>query len=496
MDSIFSNKYHLNVTSPIFYVNADPHMGHAYTIIACDVYARYWRENGLKVLMCTGTDEHGQKVQKSAESKNINPKDYVDEISQKFKELCCLIHADDYVFIRTTEPRHIKAAISLWNKLYDKGHIYKGEYSGWYSERDETFFDEKELVDGNAPTGAPVQFIKEDCYFLRLSAFQDRLLHFLESNSNFVKPSTRYNEVVSFVKSGLRDLAISRSRISWGIPVPNDNNHVMYVWIDALCNYITCLNYPDLSSIDLMQKTDHVVGKDILIFHAVYWPIILMGADLPLPRRIIAHGWWKINEQKMSKSLRNVVTANDLIDKYGIDQTRFYLLRDVPFGEDGSFSFESIANRINADLVNNFGNLIHRTVSFCKSNKIELICKDEKWNFLNSDLDLMHFCQDSMNNYINNYEFHKYLDYVMTKSKQANQFIDKMKPWERIKSENAYEVMKIIWILLSVITSIQRSLLPFMPLKLNELKKQIIQNDDNSFSIGESFILFSRIDCK
>ena len=360
------------LTTPIYYVNDKPHIGHAYTTLACDVLARFKRLDGFDVMFLTGTDEHGQKVQKSAEDKGIDPKAFTDEVSQNFRDLTAALNFTNDDFIRTTEPRHYAACQQLWQKLIDNGAIYLGSYAGWYAVRDEAFYAESEIVDGKAPSGAPVEWVEEPSYFFRLSAFEEKLLAHYDANPDFVAPNSRFNEVRSFVSGGLNDLSVSRASFSWGVPVPGDDAHVMYVWLDALTNYMTAAGYaqPDgEASYARRWPADlHMVGKDILRFHAVYWPAFLMAADLPLPKRVFAHGWWTNEGQKISKSLGNVIDPLQIADTYGLDQMRYFLLREVPFGNDGDFSHQAIVHRMNGDLANDLGNLSQRVLSMIFKN--------------------------------------------------------------------------------------------------------------------------------
>ncbi len=359
------------ITTPIYYVNDLPHIGHAYTSLACDVMARYRRLSGQNVKFLTGTDEHGQKVEKSAEKAGISPQAFTDQVSGHFRALARLMHFSNDDFIRTTEPRHIRSAQALWNTLKENGHIYLGSYAGWYSVRDEAFYTESELVDGMAPTGAPVEWVEEPSYFFDLSKWQEKLLAFYDENPDFIKPESRKNEVLSFVRGGLHDLSVSRTSFTWGIPIPGDEKHVMYVWLDALANYLSALGYPDTESADFRSfwPADlHVVGKDILRFHAVYWPAFLMAADLPLPKRVVAHGWWTNEGQKISKSLGNVIDPVKLVEEFGLDQTRYFLMREVPFGNDGNFARDAMIKRINAELANTIGNLVQRTLTLINKN--------------------------------------------------------------------------------------------------------------------------------
>ena len=364
------------ITSPIYYVNDAPHIGHAYTTLACDALARFKRLDGYDVKFLTGTDEHGQKVERSAANAGIEPQAFTDKVSQNFRDLAQVMNFSNDDFIRTTEPRHITSSQAIWNALLHAGEIYLGTYSGWYAIRDEAFYGEDELSAGadgkrTAKSGAEVDWVEEPSYFFKLSAWQDRLLKFYDENPDFIAPRTRRNEVISFVKSGLDDLSISRTSFKWGVPVPNDAQHIMYVWLDALTNYITAVGYPDKDCSDFSTywpANIHMVGKDILRFHAVYWPAFLMGAGLPPPKRVFAHGWWTNEGQKISKSVGNVIDPTHLVEIYGLDQVRYFLLREVPFGNDGDFSHRAIVGRSNGDLANDFGNLGQRVLSMIAKN--------------------------------------------------------------------------------------------------------------------------------
>ena len=365
-----SSKFY--ITTPIYYVNDMPHIGHAYTTLACDVMARFKRLDDFEVFFLTGTDEHGQKVETAANNKQLNPKDFVDEVSVNFRNLLDCMHFSNNDFIRTTEKRHFESCQKIWNKLVENGNIYLGKYSGWYAVRDEAFFLESEIVDGKAPSGAPVEWVEEPSYFFNLSKWQDKLLKYYEDNKDFICPNSRRNEVINFVKSGLKDLSVSRTSFSWGIKVPNDDNHIMYVWLDALTNYISACDYSnndnDMKDSKFWPADIHMVGKDIIRFHAVYWPAFLMAANLPLPKKVFAHGWWTNEGNKISKSLGNVINPFDLVKEYGVDQIRYFLMREVPFGNDGDFSKTQLINRINSDLANSYGDLFQRVVSMIFKN--------------------------------------------------------------------------------------------------------------------------------
>ena len=366
-------KYYL--TTPIYYVNDVPHIGHAYTTLACDVLARFKRLDGYDVFFLTGTDEHGQKVEKAAEAAGETPQAFTDRISPAFRQMGQVMGISNDDFIRTTEPRHKASSIELWKRLQAAGDIYLGKYEGWYAVRDEAYYDEGELSPGPngtkiAPSGAPVEWTVEPSYFFRLSAWQERLLAFYEANPDFIAPDARRNEVLSFVRSGLRDVSVSRTSFSWGIPVPGAPEHVMYVWLDALQNYVSATGFPDRNAARaaFWPADLHMVGKDILRFHAVYWPAFLMSAGLPAPKRVFAHGWWTIEGEKMSKSLGNVIAPADLVGEYGLDPVRYFLLREVPFGNDGNFSRAALVSRMNVELANDLGNLAQRSLSLIARN--------------------------------------------------------------------------------------------------------------------------------
>jgi methionyl-tRNA synthetase len=371
-----ANKKTFYLTTAIFYVNGAPHLGHAYEAIASDALARFKRLDGYDVMFLSGTDEYGEKNARTAAKEGIEPQAFVDRNAALFEKMTEYLHISNDDFLRTSQPRHHAAAQAIWKKLSEAGDIFRGSYKGWYSVRDEAYFTEDELTKGEggeffAPSGAEVEWVEEDSYFFRLSHWADKLLAYYEANPDFIQPPSRRNEVVSFVKSGLRDLSVSRRRLKWGIPVPGDEEHVMYVWLDALTNYLTGVGYPDTES-DTFKRywpADlHVIGKDIVRFHTVYWPAFLMAAGIELPKRVFCHGFLNIEGEKMSKSLGNVLAPRDMIGRYGLDQMRYFLLREVPFGQDGSFSHESIVNRTNSDLANDLGNLAQRILSMINKN--------------------------------------------------------------------------------------------------------------------------------
>jgi methionyl-tRNA synthetase len=354
------------VTTPIYYVNDVPHIGHAYTTLAADVLARYKRLMGFDVFFLTGTDEHGQKVEKAANAAGETPLELADRVMKRFQSLWEKLDISYTDFIRTTQERHKKGVSTLFERVMEKGDIYLGEYEDWYCTPCETFWTETQLIDFKCPDcNRPTEKLKEESYFFRMSKYQDQLLAHIEANPEFIQPKSRRNEIIAFVKEGLRDLSVSRTTFQWGIPVPGNDKHVVYVWFDALTNYITALGYPDESgNFSKYWPADvHLIGKDILRFHTVYWPTFLMAAGLPIPKKVFAHGWWTIEGQKMSKSLQNVVEPNMLVEKYGVDAVRYFLLREVPFGLDGDFSHGALIHRINSDLANDLGNLLNRSTA-------------------------------------------------------------------------------------------------------------------------------------
>ena len=374
------------ITTPIYYPSGKPHMGHAYSSIIADIFARFKRIEGYNVLFLTGTDEHGQKIQKEAEKNNKDPKIFCDELSDKFRSLTKILNLSNDDFIRTSEKRHFKSVNELWNKLVKSGDIYLDKYSGWYSVSDEAFYDEDEIEEKEGKkisksSGSLVEWVEEESYFFKLSSWTKKLLEHYKNNKEFILPVSRKNEVINFVEKGLKDLSISRTSFSWGISVPNNKKHIIYVWLDALTNYISALNFPDTNDkkYKMFWPADvHIIGKDILRFHAIYWPAFLLAANLPLPKEFFGHGWILSDQKKMSKSLGNILDPIEIINKYGIDQLRYYLVKEVSLGNDGSISMENLKNCINNDLANNFGNLCQRVFTFVKKNCDNKIPKANK----------------------------------------------------------------------------------------------------------------------
>jgi methionyl-tRNA synthetase len=432
------------ITTAISYVNGAPHLGHAYESISCDVIARFMRLDGYDVMFLTGTDEHGQKVETTARANGKEPKQFCDEIAALFKDMTRLLNISNDDFIRTTEERHIRSSQALWKKLEANGDIYLGKYAGWYSVRDEAFFAEDELTKGEggklfAPSGAPVEWVEEPSYFFRLSAYGDKLLKHYDENPDFILPHYRRNEVTNFVKQGLTDLSVSRTSFTWGIPVPGDEKHIMYVWLDALTNYITAVGHPDVDSAKFKKfwpADIHVIGKDIIRFHTIYWPAFLMSAGIELPRRVFGHGFLNIEGQKMSKSLGNVITPKAMVDEFGLDQVRYFLMREVPYGNDGSFSKESMVNRINSDLANDFGNLAQRVLSFIAKNlggtlpQPGALTADDQALIATAKAVLR-----DMREAMKTQQIHRMLEAVWKVVAEANRYVDAQAPWALRKTD-------------------------------------------------------------
>ena len=482
---------HYYVTTPIYYVNDVPHIGHAYTTLACDVLARFMRLDGRNVRFLTGTDEHGQKVEKAAAMAGMDPQAFTDRMSQNFRSLCSVMNFSNDDFIRTTETRHIASTQAIWRAIAEAGHIYLGAYEGWYAVRDEAFYAESELVDGPdgrklAPTGAEVEWVKEPSYFFRLSAWQDRLLEFYAQNPDFIAPDSRRNEVVSFVRGGLRDLSVSRTTFKWGVPVPGDDRHIMYVWLDALTNYITAAGYPNTD--DPMFQTFwpadlHMVGKDILRFHAVYWPAFLMAAGLEPPRRVFAHGWWTNEGQKISKSLGNVIDPVALVEKYGLDPVRYFLLREVPFGNDGDFSRRAMVQRLNSDLANGLGNLAQRVLSMIGKNCEGRVpaagpATPEDRALLNNAATLLATVRAA----IHSQSFHAALIAIWDTVGEANRYVDSQAPWALRKTDRT-RMDAVLHVLAETIRRLGFVIQPFMPESAARLLDQLaIPEDARDFS--------------
>ncbi len=479
------------VTTPIYYVNDVPHIGHSYTSIACDAMARFKRLDGYDVTFLTGTDEHGQKVAKTASLAGMDPKPFTDKVSQNFRDLTQTLNLSNDDFIRTTEARHKTACQALWNELFKRGEIYLGSYSGWYAVRDEAYYGEDELKDGPngkkiAPSGAECEWMEEPSYFFKLSQWGDRLLAHYERNPDFILPHSRRNEVISFVKSGMRDLSVSRTALNWGVPVPDAPRHVMYVWLDALTNYLTAIGYPDTASSGYKKfwPADlHMVGKDILRFHAVYWPAFLMAAGLEPPKRVFAHGWWTNEGQKISKSLGNVIDPLELVKTFGLDQTRYFLLREVSFGSDGDFSRAAMIRRINGELANDLGNLAQRALSMVNKNCGAKVPTPGAFNETdNALLGKARALLAQTRAEFDQQAFHKALDLLWAVSGEANRYIDEQAPWALKKTDPA-RMETVLYVLAETLRHLAILIQPFMPGSMAAMLDQLaIPASERSFA--------------
>jgi methionyl-tRNA synthetase len=481
------------VTTPIFYVNGDPHIGHAYTAIAADVLARFKRLDGFDVHFLTGTDEHGQKVEKAARDAGQSPQAFTDEISAKFAAMVAAMGASPDDTIRTTEDRHKQGVTALWKILRDKDQIYLGHYEGWYAVRDEDFYSADDLTtlpDGSkiAPTGAPVEWVREPNYLFRLSQWQDALLQHYADNPDFIGPAGKRNEMLSFIRGGLNDLSVSRSSFTWGIPVPDDPGHVMYVWLDALANYITALGYPDTeASLWRFWPADlHLVGKDIQRFHAVYWPAFLMAAGLPVPKRIFSHGWWTVEGAKMSKSVGNVVDPLDLVARFGLDPVRFFLLREVPFGNDGDFSERALISRMTTELANDLGNLCQRTLSLIARNcggALPAVGALEAED--TAILEQSRALPALLRTRIDRQALNDALEDVWKVIRAANAYIDKQAPWA-LKKTDEVRMAAVLRVLADVIRDVATVLQPYMPGSMSRMLDQLgVPEDARNFAVLE-----------
>ena len=503
------------ITTPIYYPSAKPHMGHAYSSIIADFFARFKRIDGFQVHFLTGTDEHCLKIQRSAEKENVDPKQFCDQISETFRNLSKTLNLTNTDFIRTTEDRHKKTVQYLWNELLKNDDIYLSKYSGWYSVSDEAFYTEDEIeeIDGNKrsiSSKSSVEWIEEESYFFRLSKWEKPLLEYYDNHPDFISPSSRKNEVVSFVKGGLKDLSVSRKSFSWGIKVPNDKDHVIYVWLDALTNYISALNYPDKNDKlykDFWPASIHLIGKDILRFHAVYWPAFLLAAKIELPLKVYGHGWILSGDEKMSKSKGNILDPIEIIREYGLDPLRYYLIKEVSFGNDGNISQERLEDCINSDLANNFGNLCQRVTAFAIKNCDSLVPKDIE--FQNDDLIILNKYNDNLEKIrkkIDNQDINFYIEYIVNSLFEANKYFNDQEPWK--KKDDLTRLNTIVYTTLEIVRKISFLLFPIIPesslkalkifdLNENDIILSTIENNEfliKGNKINKIDILFKKIE--
>ena len=508
-------KKNFYITTPIYYPSGKPHMGHAYSSILADIFARFKRLEGYNVHYLTGTDEHGLKIEREAKKNYKDTKAFCDEISVKFKDLTRILNLSNDDFIRTTEERHYKSVEEIWNRLIDSKDIYLGKYSGWYSISDEAYYEDDEIIEENnkkvaKSSGSSVDWVEEDSYFFKLSKWGDKLLELYKTNPKFILPASRRNEVIKFVEKGLKDLSVSRTSFSWGIPVPKNKKHIIYVWLDALTNYLSALNFPDTN--DKLYKNFwpadiHLIGKDILRFHAIYWPAFLMASKLPLPKRVYGHGWILSDERKMSKSLGNILDPIDIINKYGIDQLRYYLTKEVSLGNDGNISLENLKKCINNDLANNFGNLCQRVFSFIEKNFKGKIPKKIKDNSIDKSFnDEITKDLKSLIELMDNQDLNSYIKKVVDFSFNANKYFNDNEPWSLKKSDSermgdivssiTKQILNITLLLSPIIPKTCEVILDTLNIKkedriIDSIKKDVLNYD---VPIKKNEILFKKVD--
>lgn len=473
------------ITTPIYYVNSEPHIGSAYTTIIGDIIARYKRLVGYDVFYLTGTDEHGQKILQAAKEKGVEPQQLCDELSEKFKKLWKDLNITNDYFIRTTDPEHVKTVQFFVSKMLENGDIYKGIYKGWYCVPCETYWNEEEIkYDENGKQicpscGRPLNFVEEENYFFKLSKYTEPLLKHFKNNPDFVEPEFRKNEMLKILEGGLKDLSITRTTFNWGIPMPNDPKHVIYVWVDALINYVSAIGYGrDNETFNKWWPADvHLIGKEINRFHSIIWPAMLMSVGLPLPKKIFAHGWLTVNGQKISKSLGNAIDPREFVKKYGNDVIRYYLTRDIVFGKDGDFSEENLVQRLNSDLANDYGNLLHRTVAMIVKNFDSIIPEPEE--LLENDKVLIEHYENLLNkyySYMDTFKLTNALEEIWNYIGEINKYFDENKPWILAKEGNKKRLATVLYNSLEAILRVATLLIPFMPDSSNELYKRLSQD--------------------
>ena len=497
------------ISTAIAYTSGKPHIGNTYEIVLADSIARYKRLKGFDVYFQTGTDEHGEKIQIKAEEKGITPQEFVDGVAAEIKNIWDIMNTSYDKFVRTTDKHHEEIVQKIFKKMYDKGDIYLGKYEGLYCTPCESFFTESQLVDGKCPDcGRDVEPKSEEAYFFRLSKYQDRLIEYIESHPDFIKPESRKNEMINnFIKPGLQDLCVSRTSFNWGIPVDFDPKHVVYVWLDALTNYITNIGYdPDGSSEEFYKYWPadlHLIGKDIIRFHTIYWPCFLMSLDLPLPKQVFGHPWLLVGDGKMSKSKGNVIYADDLVNEFGVDAIRYYLLHEIPYQQDGSLTYDLLIERINSDLANVLGNLVNRTISMVNkyfdgkvSNKNILDTYDNELISMIQNLD------SKIEKKMDNLEIGASLDEIFDVLRRSNKYIDEAEPWVLAKDESKKDRLEtVLYNLLEAIRVCGIFLSPYLPdtsenikMQINNSRSELTYLSDNSYEVGTPEALFMRID--
>lgn len=497
------------ITTAISYTSGKPHIGNTYEVVLADAIARYKRSKGYDVYFQTGTDEHGLKIETKAKEAGVEPQEFVDSVANEIKRIWDLMDTSYDNFVRTTDKHHKEIVQKIFNKLYEQGDIYKGEYEGWYCTPCESFFTDSQLVDGKCPDcGRDVQKQKEEAYFFRMSKYQDRLLKYIEEHDDFIEPESRKNEMINnFLKPGLQDLCVTRTTFKWSIPVTFDPKHVIYVWIDALTNYITFIGYDPDGSSDLFKKlwpADlHLIGKDILRFHTIYWPIILMALDLPLPKKIFGHPWLLTDNDKMSKSKGNVIYADDLVELFGIDAVRYYLLKEIPYANDGNLTYELLIDVINSDLANTLGNLVQRTISMANKYFDGVVTNKECYEDIDSEfIDRINSLSNNIDKAMDKLAVSDAINSILEVLRASNKYIDETTPWILAKDENSKDRLEtVLYNLLESIRVCSINLSFAIPstskeilIQINNTREDNSYLKDNKYEVGTPSVLFQRID--